>query len=66
MRMIDCPACGEKVKPGVAVCRHCSAILDDEKAAKHGLGSAKAARGALSAANELPAGKSENSKRSRQ
>src|SRR6202044_3864757 len=27
MRMGDCPACGEKVKIGVAVCRHCSAIL---------------------------------------
>jgi hypothetical protein len=37
-RMNDCPACGEKVKPGVAVCRHCAAILDAEKAAKHGLG----------------------------
>jgi hypothetical protein len=37
MRMNDCPACGEKVKHGVAVCRHCSAILDAEKAAKHGL-----------------------------
>jgi hypothetical protein len=38
MRMNDCPACGEKVKHGVAVCKHCSAILDAEKAAKHGLG----------------------------
>jgi hypothetical protein len=38
VRMSDCPACGEKVKPGVAVCRHCGAILDEEKAAKHGLG----------------------------
>lgn len=37
-RMMDCPACGEKVKPGVAVCRHCRAILDPQKAAKHGLG----------------------------
>jgi hypothetical protein len=37
-RFNDCPACGEKVKPGVAVCRHCSAILDADKAAKHGLG----------------------------
>ena len=37
-RFSDCPACGEKVKPGVAVCKHCSAILDAEKAAKHGLG----------------------------
>ena len=39
-RFADCPACGEKVKPGVAVCKHCGAILDAEKAAKHGLGSA--------------------------
>ena len=38
MRMNDCPACGEKVKQGVAVCKHCAAILDAEKAAKHGLG----------------------------
>jgi hypothetical protein len=38
VRMADCPACGEKVKPGVAVCRHCRAILDADKAAKHGLG----------------------------
>jgi hypothetical protein len=37
-RFADCPACGEKVKPGVAVCKHCGAILDAEKAAKHGLG----------------------------
>jgi len=37
-RMSDCPACGEKVKPGVAICRHCRAILDPQKAAKHGLG----------------------------
>jgi hypothetical protein len=42
MRMVDCPACGEKVKPGVAVCRHCRAILDAEKAAKHGLGAGEA------------------------
>ncbi len=38
MKMSECPACGEKVKVGVAVCKHCSAILDEEKAAKHGLG----------------------------
>lgn len=37
VRMADCPACGEKVKPGVAVCKHCRAILDPERAAKHGL-----------------------------
>jgi hypothetical protein len=36
-KMMDCPVCGEKVKPGVAVCRHCSAILDAAKAAEHGV-----------------------------
>jgi hypothetical protein len=40
MRLSDCPACGEKVKSGVAVCKHCRAILDSEKAAQHGLGAA--------------------------
>lgn len=30
----DCPACGEKVKAGVAACRHCGAVLDPERAAK--------------------------------
>jgi hypothetical protein len=39
VRMTDCLACGEKVKPGAAVCRRCRAILDQEKAAKHGVGS---------------------------
>jgi len=34
----DCPACGEGIKPGVAVCRTCGAILDREKAAKFGFG----------------------------
>jgi zinc-ribbon domain len=43
MRMGECPACGEKVKVGVAVCRYCGAILDEEKAAKHGLGAGAAA-----------------------
>jgi hypothetical protein len=33
----ECPACGEKIKAGVAVCRTCGAILDREKAAKYGL-----------------------------
>ncbi len=37
MRTTECPACGEKIKSGVAVCKHCHAILDPEKAAKHGL-----------------------------
>ncbi len=34
---IDCPACGEKLKPNVAVCRVCGAVLDREKAAQFGL-----------------------------
>lgn len=32
----ECPACGEQVKPGVAVCRTCGAILDAEKAKQFG------------------------------
>jgi hypothetical protein len=35
--MADCPVCAEKIKPGVAVCRSCGAILDREKAAQFGL-----------------------------
>ncbi|MBZ5501050.1 MAG: zinc ribbon domain-containing protein [Acidobacteriia bacterium] len=41
MRLSECPACGEKVKTGVAVCKHCGAILDAEKAAQHGLSAKK-------------------------
>jgi hypothetical protein len=33
----ECPACAERIKPGVAVCRACGAILDREKAARFGL-----------------------------
>lgn len=40
LRMSECPACGEKVKTGVAICKHCHAILDAEKAAQHGLSTA--------------------------
>jgi zinc-ribbon domain len=36
-KLIECPACGEKVKPQVAICKHCGAVLDAEKAAKHGI-----------------------------
>lgn len=35
---MKCPACGEKLKPGVAVCRVCRAVLNQEKAAQFGLG----------------------------
>jgi hypothetical protein len=38
----ECPACAEKIKPGVAACRSCGAILDREKAARFGLGLNKA------------------------
>ncbi len=36
-KMEDCPVCGEKVKPGVALCRHCGAVLKPEVAARHGV-----------------------------
>lgn len=35
--MTECPACGESVKYGVAICRACGAILDKEKAIAFGL-----------------------------
>lgn len=37
VEMQDCPVCGEKIKRGVAVCKHCRAILDEERAARHGV-----------------------------
>ena len=33
----NCAGCGEKIKPGVAVCKNCHAILDRAKAATLGL-----------------------------
>jgi hypothetical protein len=33
----ECPACGERLKPNVAVCRICGAVLNREKAAQWGL-----------------------------
>src|SRR5262249_1468034 len=35
--MSECPACADTIKPGVAVCKSCGAILDREKAALYGL-----------------------------
>ena len=35
--MTDCGACGTRIKPGVAICKACGAILDVEKARKFGL-----------------------------
>ena len=40
---VECPGCGEKIKPGFAVCRTCGAILDRVKAAALGLAPAAAA-----------------------
>jgi len=34
----ECPGCGERLKPNVAVCKTCGAILDREKAFALGLG----------------------------
>ena len=54
MKTSDCPVCGEKVKTGVAVCRHCHAILDREKAARHGItqpGNARENRGVANSGN---------------
>lgn len=34
-RSVDCPACGEKLRPGVAICKHCNAVLDAARAAKY-------------------------------
>ena len=34
----ECPGCGERLKPNVAVCKSCGAILDREKALSLGLG----------------------------
>jgi hypothetical protein len=44
--LAECPACGEKIKHGVAVCRACGAILDKEKAAQYGLGATPASAAA--------------------
>jgi hypothetical protein len=35
--MGECPVCGERIKPGVAVCRSCGAVLDREKARQFGI-----------------------------
>jgi hypothetical protein len=54
--LADCPVCAEKIKPGVAVCKSCGAILDPEKAAQYGLGRAARTRKAVSAAQEAQDG----------
>jgi hypothetical protein len=53
---VECPGCGEKIKPHVAVCKSCGAILDPVKAAKLGLvAPALAAPAALVAEAAKPA-----------
>ena len=43
--MAECPACGERIKPNVALCKSCGAILDPEKARQFGVfGSESAGR----------------------
>lgn len=49
----ECPACGEKIKAGVAVCRACGAILDREKAARFGLGMAEGNEGTKQGSEEV-------------
>lgn len=39
---VECPGCGEKIKPGFAVCKNCGAILDRAKAVALGLAPAAA------------------------
>jgi hypothetical protein len=47
----DCPACGQKVKKGVAICAHCGAVLDDKKAREFKVGPyAQQAQPAMAAA----------------
>jgi hypothetical protein len=45
----ECPGCGERVKPNVAVCKTCGALLDREKALALGLGQPLAAQLELTA-----------------
>jgi hypothetical protein len=35
--MVECPACGDRIRPYVAVCKSCGAILDRKKAEEFGL-----------------------------
>lgn len=47
--MAECPGCGERVKPGVAVCKSCGAVLDREKALALGIVAAPVVVGEKSA-----------------
>jgi len=54
--MTECPACGEKLKPGVAVCRSCGAVLDAARAAQFGLAPARYEEGRAGAGPTPPVG----------
>ena len=54
---MECPACAEKIKPNVAVCRSCGAILDRAKAAQFGLVGATERESAAEAHRDKHAGK---------
>lgn len=41
--MQECPVCGEALRAGVAVCRYCGAVLDEEKAARYRVAGARQA-----------------------
>ena len=58
----ECPACAEKIKPGVAVCRSCGAILNRAKAAQFGLVPAGDSVSAIASQShkEKPTGKGTN------
>lgn len=51
----ECPACGERLKPNVAVCRTCGAVLNREKAAQWGLGAPEVMQRAAEAAQPAEA-----------
>jgi ribosomal protein L32 len=65
--MQECPACGEPVRAGVALCKYCGAILDEEKATRFGVlrGGAAANVAAAHAASEEPVGAASAGGRSR-
>jgi len=52
---MECPGCGEKIKPNVAVCKCCGAILDRVKAAQLGLVPAVSETAAMAPTDETSA-----------
>ena len=54
---VECPGCGEKIKPGFAVCKTCGAILDRAKAVKLGLAPAEDSGASVPALAQRDSGK---------